>query len=103
MFRERRVMGERGDEPPACRPAGRTWKGVVMGDSLPRLVTVGVIASELGVPVERVCRILRARPRIRPRAVAGNVRLFDNAAIGAVRYELNVLDARRKARMVQHG
>lgn len=69
-----------------------------MVSSLPRLVTVGVIASELGVSVERVCRILRAHPHIRPRAVAGNARLFDNEAIACVRYELNVLDARREAR-----
>jgi len=79
-----------------------------MMDSPPRLVTVGVIASELGVPVERVCRILRARilrarPHIRPRAFAGNVRLFDNAAVAQVRYELNLIDARREARRARHG
>lgn len=62
----------------------------------PKLVTVGVIAAELGVPVDRVCRILRARPHIRPRAYAGNARLFDNAAISQVRYELNRIDARRQ-------
>jgi hypothetical protein len=69
-----------------------------MANSLPRLVTVGVIASELNIPVERVSRILRARPHIRPRAVAGNVRLFDNTAIAQVHYELNLIDARREAR-----
>jgi len=74
-----------------------------MMDSPPRLVTVGVIASELGVPVERVCRILRARPHIRPRAFAGNVRLFDNAAVAQVRYELNLIDARREAMRARHG
>ena len=60
----------------------------------PRLVTVGVIASELGVPVARVCRILRTRLHIKPLAYAGNVRLFDNATIAHVRHELNAIDAR---------
>ena len=63
----------------------------------PTLVTVGVIAAELGVPVDRVCRILRSRPHIKPRAFAGNTRLFDNAAIAQVRHELNSIDARRAA------
>lgn len=61
----------------------------------PKLVTVGVIAAELGVPVDRVCQILRRRPHIRPRAYAGNVRLFDNAAIAQVGNELSAIDARR--------
>lgn len=61
----------------------------------PKLVTVGVIAAELGVPVDRVSRILRARPQINPSAYAGNVRLFDNAAIAQIRHELNAIDARR--------
>jgi len=64
----------------------------------PRLVTVGVIASELGVPVDRVCRILRTRVNIRPKAYAGNTRLFDNSAIAQVRHELNSIDARRAER-----
>ncbi|MGQ9650958.1 MAG: hypothetical protein ACUVXJ_12680 [Phycisphaerae bacterium] len=62
----------------------------------PKLVTVGVIAAELGVTVDRVTRILRTHPHIRPRAYAGNTRLFDNAAIAQVRYELNRMDARRQ-------
>lgn len=66
-----------------------------MGTRAPTLVTVGVIAAELGISVARVSRLLRARPRIQPRAFAGNTRLFDNAAIAQVRYELNAIDARR--------
>ena len=62
----------------------------------PKLVTVGVIAADLGVSVDRVCRILRTRPHIKPCAYAGNVRLFDNVAIAQVRHELNAIDARLK-------
>ena len=61
----------------------------------PTLVTVGVIAAELGIPVDRVCRVLRRRPHIRPRAFAGHTRLFDNAAIAQVRHEVNAIDAHR--------
>ena len=69
-----------------------------MTPSPPRLVTVGVIAAELGVSVERVSRILRTRSHIRPRAYAGNVRLFDNAAIRQVRQEIDKIDARKGPR-----
>lgn len=61
----------------------------------PRLVTVGVIAEKLKVRVERVCRILRSRHHIRPKALAGHTRLFAIEAIAQVRYELNRIDARR--------
>ena len=54
------------------------------------------IAAELGIPVDRVCRILRSRPHVSTRAFAGNTRLFDNAAIAEVRHELNAIDARRE-------
>ena len=64
----------------------------------PKLVTVGVIAFELGVPVDRVSRILRSRPHIKPRAYAGHTRLFDNNAIALIRHELNAIDARKAAR-----
>ncbi len=64
----------------------------------PKLVTVGVIASEVGVSVDRVCRLLRTRPHIQPSAYAGNTRLFDNAAIAMVRHALNAIDARRANR-----
>lgn len=66
-----------------------------MGTNLPQLITVGVLAQALGIPVDRVSRILRNRPHIRPRAYAGNVRLFDSEAIAQVRYEINRIDARR--------
>lgn len=63
----------------------------------PKLVTVGVIAAEVGATVDRVCRVLRARPHIKPRAYAGITRLFNNSAIAQVRHELNAIDARREA------
>jgi hypothetical protein len=68
-----------------------------MSYKAPKLVTVGVIAAEVGVSVDRVCRILRSRPDIRPRAYAGNVRLFDNAAIVRVRSEVTRMQAYRSA------
>lgn len=64
----------------------------------PKLVTLGVIAAQLGVAPERIARILRARPHIRARAYAGNTRLFDNEAIALVRHELNASDARRSTK-----
>ena len=70
---------------------------------IPRLVTVGVIASELGVSVDRVTRLLRARPHIKPQAYAGNVRLFDNTAVAQVRYEIGLIEARRAARRSRRG
>jgi len=71
---------------------------LAMNDTPPNLVTVGVIASELGVSVDRILRVLRTRPHIRPKAYAGNVRLFDNTAIAQVRHEINAIDARKGAR-----
>ena len=66
--------------------------------SPPRLVTVGVIAEEVGATVDRVSRVLRTRPYIRPRAYAGNTRLFDNTAVAQVRHALKAIDARRQGR-----
>lgn len=66
----------------------------------PKLVTSGVIASECGVPIHRVLRVLRTRPSIKPAAYAGNVRLYDRATIARVRHELTAIDARRCHREV---
>lgn len=55
-------------------------------------------AREAGTTVQRVARILRSHPYIRPSAYAGNVRLFDNEAVAQVRYVVNRLDARRQTR-----
>lgn len=69
---------------------------------VPRLVTTGVIASELGVPIHRVQRVLQTR-RIPPAAYAGNVRLFTRHTIARVRYELTAIDARRCRQEVARG
>jgi hypothetical protein len=62
---------------------------------VPHLITVGVIASELGEPLHRVARILSTRPHIQPTARAGTLRLYDRRAVALVRQELNAIDARR--------
>lgn len=61
----------------------------------PQLITVGVIAAELRVPLHRVQHVLATRQRIRPSARAGTLRLYDRRAVAMVRYELNLIDARR--------
>jgi hypothetical protein len=63
--------------------------------SVPHLITPGVIAAELGVPLHRISRVLATRPHIRPVARAGTLRLYDRRAVAQVRHELNVIDARR--------
>jgi len=62
-----------------------------------RLITVGVLAANLGVPLARVLYVLRTRP-IRPAARAGTVRLFDRDGVLKVRAALDLIDARKGAR-----
>ena len=64
-----------------------------MSKPLPALITSGVIASELRVPVHRVLWVLKSRSDIAPAATAGRVRLYRRSAIARVRYELNVIDS----------
>jgi hypothetical protein len=61
----------------------------------PRLITIGVIASQLGVPLHRVQHILATRKHIIPAARAGRVRLYDRRAVAMVQQELNAIDDRR--------
>jgi hypothetical protein len=61
----------------------------------PKLITVGVIAAELRIPLHRVIRILATRPHIKPVARAGQVRLYNRNAVAMVRHEVNAMDARR--------
>jgi hypothetical protein len=62
---------------------------------MPKLITAGVIAAELHVPLHRVLHVLGTREHIRPAARAGTLRLFDRQAVAMVRHELNAIDARR--------
>ena len=62
---------------------------------VPRLLTAGRIADELGLTLARVQYILSARRHIRPIARAGTLRLFEEKAIAQIRYESNRIDARR--------
>jgi hypothetical protein len=66
----------------------------------PKLITPGVIASELSVPLHRVLHVLRTRAHIKPSARAGTLRLYDRRAVAMVRHELNAIDARRCRKVV---
>lgn len=68
-----------------------------MQNSIPRLITAGVIAQRLKVPLSRIQHILATRPHIRPAALAGRVRLYASIAVAQVRYQLSLIDARRSS------
>ena len=72
-----------------------------MGDP-PKLITVGIIAEELGEPLHRVLHVIATRKHIKPSARAGTLRLFDRRAVAMIRHELNAIDARRCRRRVEH-
>lgn len=61
----------------------------------PTLLTPGRLAAALRAPLHRVLHVLATREHIRPSARAGTLRLYDMAALAAVRHELNAIDARR--------
>ncbi|GMU22570.1 MAG: hypothetical protein AMXMBFR13_26550 [Phycisphaerae bacterium] len=67
----------------------------MMATAVPQLITPGVIAQRLGEPLHRVLNVLATRPHIRPAARAGTLRLYSDEAVSMVRYELNLIDARR--------
>ncbi len=64
-------------------------------EPVPTLITPGVIAERLGVPLHRVVNVLRTRRHIRPSARAGTLRLYSADVVASVRHELNAIDARR--------
>jgi hypothetical protein len=68
----------------------------------PRLITPGVIAAELRVPLHRILHVLRTRAHIQPSARAGTLRLYDRRAVAMVRHEINAIDARRCSQEVPH-
>jgi hypothetical protein len=63
--------------------------------AVPRLITPGVIATEVHAPLHRVLHVLATREHIQPSARAGTLRLYDRKAVAMVRHELNAIDARR--------
>ncbi len=65
-------------------------------ESVPSLITAGVVARELEVPLHRVQHVLRTRQHIRPAARAGTLRLYDREAVALVRHELDAIDARQR-------
>lgn len=67
----------------------------IANNTIPTLVTVGVIARELGQPLHRILRVLDTRPHIQPSARAGRIRLYHSQVIAQVRHELSAIDARR--------
>jgi hypothetical protein len=67
----------------------------------PRLITSGVIASELRVALHRVLHVLATRQHIQPVARAGTLRLYDRLAVAMVRHELHAIDARRSRKEVR--
>lgn len=64
----------------------------------PKLITPGVMVATLRVPLHRVLYVLRSRLHIRPSALAGTLRLYDQRAMAQVRHELHAIDARRQIR-----
>lgn len=68
----------------------------VISATVPKLLTPGVIAEELGTPLHRVQHILRTRPHIQPHARAGVLRLYSHDAIEIVRLELDAIEGRHK-------
>ena len=66
--------------------------------AIPRLLTSGRIAEELGESPQRVLYILATRPHIKPCAKAGAVRLFDRLALDSVRDEIKALQSRQNPR-----
>ena len=63
--------------------------------TVPALLTPGKMAADLGVPLPRVLYVLSTRQHITPSARAGTIRLYDRAALAAVRHEINSIDARK--------
>ena len=64
-----------------------------------RLLTVGLIAQETGQPVHRIEYILATRTHIQPAALAGQVRLYSQTALVAIRAELDAIATRRTGRV----
>ena len=75
---------------------------MAIGQNIPTLITPGVMASELRVPLHRIVHILATRPHIKPTARAGTLRLYSNESLSQVRHELSAMDARHSDRSVSN-
>lgn len=65
--------------------------------TIPQLRTPGVIAAELCEPLQRVLYVLRTQAHlIKPIGRAGCLRIYDRAAVDAVRDVLAEIDMRRE-------
>ena len=62
--------------------------------TVPKLITPGVIADQVGKSLQRVQYILATRPHIRPVAKAGRIRLYESKAIEQVREALSGIERR---------
>ena len=58
-----------------------------MSESIPRLLTVGVIAQQCGVPLHKVEYLIKARG-IKPLGMAGHSRVFTEADAERIAAEL---------------
>ena len=64
-----------------------------------KLLTTGVIAERIGVPLHRVVYIIQSRG-IKPIARAGPANVYDDAAMESVRDEVRRIDEHRTAHVV---
>lgn len=55
---------------------------------LPQLLTVGRVATELGVQCDRLQRLLDAHPELQPVARAGTLRVFSRADLPQIKRAL---------------
>jgi hypothetical protein len=67
----------------------------MMAETCEALATVGEIARRIDEPLHRIEYVIRSRG-IRPAAVAGNVRVFDEAAVERIAAALRGIERRRE-------
>jgi len=58
--------------------------------------SIGQISIELGVPVHRLNYVIRSRGIKEVARAGGTVRLFDDAAIGQIKFALNAMSVTKK-------
>ncbi len=61
-----------------------------MTDTIPRLLTVGVIAQQCGVALHRVEYVIKARS-IKPAGMAGHARVFTESDAAKIANELEAM------------